>query len=124
VLCVSQLRRRPETGWRAKPRLADLKESSQLEQDAFVVTSVFYPDRAGLRIGDSQNVEWKADGATRPANTVLISLLKHRHGLPKSYEMEMNFSHEGTLQDPGVRPINASAADDDTYSKTYNWMDP
>lgn len=122
VICVSQLgRRKGDNGWKLQPRLDDLKETSQLEQDAFVVTSTFYPARVGLQLPNSTNVTWKGDGETRPSNRVLLSILKHRHGLPASPEHELQFNNLGVLEPYSRQPVSAAHMDaGDTYSN-YDW---
>jgi len=100
VICVSQLSRKDKhrKGWASKPRLSDLKESSQLEQDAFVVTSVFNPSRVPeLRVhGNDSKVEWEGGGLA-PSNQTMIEILKHRHGLPNIYKREFAFSEHGAM---------------------------
>lgn len=98
VIVVSQLsRRKNDSGWRLKPRIDDLKESSQLEQDAFIVTSTFYPAKIDDLNKPNNLVLWY-DDSLKPSNTLQIEILKHRHGLPHIYKSMANFSHLGILQ--------------------------
>lgn len=73
VVALSQLSREPEkrTGTQAgKPRLADLRESGAIEQDADLVLMLYHPSL------------YKADGieASSPVSDTEVIIAKNRHG--------------------------------------------
>ncbi len=70
VMALSQLSRAVEDRTDQKPRLADLRESGAIEQDADMVMFIFRPEQAGIREMDGQSTEGLAQ----------ILLEKNRNG--------------------------------------------
>ncbi len=84
VMVTSQLRR-PEdskSGWSTFPRVRDMKETSQLEQDAFVITAVFRPNAEPSLVHDNDQVKWWDHSTVlpsyRPKDTIAVKCLKNR----------------------------------------------
>jgi replicative DNA helicase len=83
VMVTSQLRRPDDskTGWNIFPRIRDMKETSQYEQDAFVVTAIFRPAMEPSLVHGEQ-VKWydHKDHLPnfRPLSTVAMKCLKNR----------------------------------------------
>lgn len=65
--------------WNAEPKIRDLHGSSQIEKDAFTITTVFRPsERDDLYDKQKDRVEWW-DGSYRPPNCVQMRQLKNRY---------------------------------------------
>ena len=83
VIPLSQLRR-PEgdkNGWSVFPTYRAMKETSQYEQDAFVITAVFRPAMEPSLVMDGKVKWWdhRAENPSmRPANAVAIKCIAHR----------------------------------------------
>jgi replicative DNA helicase len=84
VMALSQLSRAVEGRTDQKPKLADLRESGAIEQDADMVMFVFRPEQADIKEWDGQSTEGLA----------LILLEKNRNGPVGT--AELNFIGEYT----------------------------
>ncbi len=84
VMALSQLSRAVEDRSDQKPKLADLRESGAIEQDADMVMFIFRPEQAGIRELDGQSTEGLAQ----------ILLEKNRNG--PTGMAELNFIRDFT----------------------------
>lgn len=85
VLAVSQLSRVVEQRKTHEPRLADLRDSGSIEQDADVVIFIHRDDK------DMSEEEWNRRNPTQvyPRGRAQIIIAKHRHGPTASLEMSV-----------------------------------
>ncbi len=84
VMALSQLSRAVEDRTDQKPKLADLRESGAIEQDADMVMFIFRPEQAGIKELDGQSTEGLAQ----------ILLEKNRNG--PTGTAELNFIKDFT----------------------------
>ena len=85
VLACSQLSRAVEQRKTHEPRLADLRESGSIEQDADVVMFIHRDDK------NTSEEEWNRRNPTQvfPRGLTEIIIAKHRHGPTASLEMSV-----------------------------------
>lgn len=101
VLACSQLNRAVEQRKTHEPRLADLRESGSIEQDADVVMFIHRDDK------NMSEEEWNRRNPTQvfPRGLTKIMIAKHRHGPTANIEMSVEdecglFSSSGN--EPGM----------------------
>jgi replicative DNA helicase len=103
VLALSQLNRAPEERTGGRPRLSDLRESGQLEQDADVVIFLWREDGPSAKRHPSR-APAADDGVARPQDDmVMASIEKQRNGpvgefklaFKKQWTRFENVSYEG-----------------------------
>lgn len=113
VLVISQLNRDPEKSDRSGvPKMADLRDSGTIEQDADVILLLRRP------IQNPRDPRFK-DGQTNPGLTI-VDVAKQRNGM--TGEVDLHFDRDYTLfsdlkregATDGDVPIRASEAGDDT----------
>jgi len=106
ILAISQLSREVEkrSPRERRPRLSDLRESGDLEQDADMVMFVYRPELYGIE-------EWEGDQASTE-NTAEIIVAKHRQGpvgsaratFLKEYGIFLNYARYSAGEGVGVPP--------------------
>ncbi len=100
VLAVSQLSRAVEQRKTHEPRLADLRESGSIEQDADVVMFIHRDDK------NMSEEEWNRRNPTQvyPRGLTEIIIAKHRHGPTASLEMSVRdeWGLFSSVTEPGV----------------------
>lgn len=107
---LSQLRRPDENtkGWNLFPRYQDMKESSQLEADAFVVTGVFRPSQEPSLVYNDQ-VKWFDHKDIlpnlRPKTTIAVKCLANRRQPLDHKVIEMQHHVGGYLKLLTEKPI-------------------
>jgi replicative DNA helicase len=92
IVCGSQVGRdKTRKGYKSFPALQDAKESSNIEQDAFIVSSVFRPNAVDeLRAGD-RVISYEDNTITMPRNTVYVRQVKNRD--QQIYHTPLTFEH-------------------------------
>ena len=100
VLACSQLSRAVEQRKSHEPRLADLRESGSIEQDADVVMFIHRDDK------NMSEEEWNRRNPTQvyPRGLTEIMIAKHRHGPTANLEMSVRdeWGLFSSVNEPGV----------------------
>lgn len=110
MMNIAQLRRPDDSmkGWNVFPRYQDMRESSQLEGDAFVITGVFRPSQEPTLVVGEQ-VKWfdHKDHSPnfRPFNTVAVKCLAHRRQQLDHKVIEMQHLVTGLHLTHNEKPI-------------------
>ena len=100
VLAVSQLNRAVEQRSSHEPKLADLRESGSIEQDADVVMFIHRDDK------NMSEEEWNKRNPTQvyPRGLTDIIIAKHRHGPTATVQLSVRdeFGLFSTVSEPGL----------------------
>ena len=100
VLACSQLNRAVEQRKSHEPRLADLRESGSIEQDADVVMFIHRDDK------NMSEEEWNRRNPTQvyPRGLTQIIIAKHRHGPTANIEMSVRdeWGLFSSVSEPGM----------------------
>ncbi len=100
VLAVSQLNRAVEQRSSHEPKLADLRESGSIEQDADVVMFIHRDDK------NMSEEEWNKRNPTQmyPRGLTDIIIAKHRHGPTATIQLAVRdeFGQFSTVSEPGL----------------------
>lgn len=95
VIALSQLSRQVETRDDKRPRLADLRESGSIEQDAdavmFVYREEYYLAQSKPKEGTEQFFEWEAKMEAAHGKAEII-IAKHRHGPTGTVDLSFDAS--------------------------------
>lgn len=100
VLALGQLNRDHDRreGWKKRPKLSDLRESGQIEQDADGVIMLFRPHRYGLTYQDSSVIVTE--------QTLEVHLPKWRNGMPTAEHDPLLVFYDAPTNRVGSQPFS------------------